>query len=268
MARKERAEHLRVCPKTGRPIVTAGKCRWVHWVLPLTGLLSLAWFLVRVIPKPSRATYPCQRMAAPLAGGFVVWLMGILASLLAYRRARQLLGQTRYLAAAVVLSIAVGAIWMSLSATQEERAGAAFTPSDPANSPMGVGKGIYPGRVVWMYEPRAALWDGKTGRWWDETNTDQGAVDYMVSKSLRTFTGEPNDAAAWDALFRYFNRTRGLGDVGYSKGEKIAIKINMNQDSGNTWSCQRRHAQPADAVYRRRSAHQRRRRVGRRHHDL
>ena len=235
MAPKGKSNPVRVCPKTGRPVVPA-KYRWVHWVLPITGVLSLVWFLVRVIPKPSRASYPCQRMAAPLASAFVVWVIGILGSSLAYRRARQLLGQARYLAAAMLLSIAVGVIWMSLAATRQERATAAFTPSDPANTPMGVGKGMYPGRVVWMYEPRAALWDGKTGRWWDEANTDQSAVDYMVSKSLRTFTGEPNDAAAWDALFRYFNRTRGLGDAGYSKGEKIAIKINMNQDSGGTWS--------------------------------
>lgn len=235
MAPDRRTDQVRVCPKTGRPI-TAAKCRWVHWILPLTGLVSLVWFLVRVIPKPSRAAYPCQRLAAPLASGFVVWIVGIAGSSLAYRKARQLLGQSRYLAAAVFLSIAVGAIWMSLAATRQERAGAAFTPSDPANSPIGVGKGIHPGRVVWMYEPRAALWDGKTGRWWEDANTDQSAVDYMVSKSLRTFTGEPNEPAAWDALFRYFNRTRGLGDLGYTKGEKIAIKINMNQDSGGTWS--------------------------------
>jgi len=189
-----------------------------------------------VIPKPSRASYPCQRAAVPLASAFVVWLVGIAGSCVAYRRARQLLGQARYVAAGVLLCVAVGAIWMSLAATRQERAGAAFVPSDPANSPVGVGKGIHPGRVVWMYEPRAAQWDGKTGSWWDETSTDQSAVDYMVSKSLRTFTGEPNDVAAWDALFRHFNQTRGLGDVGYTTGEKIAIKINMNQDSGATWS--------------------------------
>ena len=41
------------------------------------GLVSLIWFLVRVIPKPSRASYPCQRAAAPLASGFVIWLVGL-----------------------------------------------------------------------------------------------------------------------------------------------------------------------------------------------
>jgi hypothetical protein len=57
----------------------------------------------------------------------------------------------------------------------------------------------------------------------------------MVRKAIRALTGEPNDIRAWDALFRYFNQTNGFGDVGYQYGEKIAIKINLNQDTGNTW---------------------------------
>jgi hypothetical protein len=35
----------------------------------VAGLVALTWFLVRVIPKPSRASYPCQRAAFPLATG-------------------------------------------------------------------------------------------------------------------------------------------------------------------------------------------------------
>ena len=49
-------------------------------VIIATGLLSLIWFLIRVIPKPSRASYPCQRAAFPLASGFVIWIIGIIAS--------------------------------------------------------------------------------------------------------------------------------------------------------------------------------------------
>ncbi len=40
-------------------------------VVAATGLLALAWFLIRVIPKPSRALYPCQRAAFPLASAFI-----------------------------------------------------------------------------------------------------------------------------------------------------------------------------------------------------
>jgi hypothetical protein len=46
-------------------------------VFLLFGLVSLIWFLVRIIPKPSRAKYPCIRVAAPLASGFVVYLLGM-----------------------------------------------------------------------------------------------------------------------------------------------------------------------------------------------
>jgi len=230
----ERSE--RICPKTGRPIRSARGPWWWPWIFPFVGLVSLIWFFLRVIPKPSRATYPCQRLAAPLASGFLVWVTGIIASSLAYRKAKRLAGQARYAVAGIFAAVAVAAIWWSVNITADTGAGAAFVPIDPPNSPMGVGKGIYPGRVVWMHDPAATSWDGKTGAWWEEQNLDQGVVDGMVSRALQSLTGQKDAAAAWDALFRYFNKTHSLGDVGYQPGEKIVIKINMNQDSGGTWA--------------------------------
>ena len=41
----------------------------------IVGIMSTDWFLIRVIPKPSRATYPCMRVAAPFMSGFVVYLL-------------------------------------------------------------------------------------------------------------------------------------------------------------------------------------------------
>jgi parallel beta-helix repeat protein len=202
------------------------------------GLLSLIWFLIRVLPKPSRAIYPCQRVAAPLASGFVIWITGLIGSALAYRKARRFLHQSRYVVAGICVVVSVMAVWLSLSVTGEAPATAAFTPSDPPNSPIGAAKGINPGRVVWVHEPGATSWDGSTGRWWDDDSTDQEAVDFMVSKVIQTLTGQTSDPNAWDALFRHFNQARGLGDAGYQAPEKIAIKINMNQEnsSGGNWS--------------------------------
>jgi len=212
---------------TGRHLEHRRKWRWASWALPFVGLASLLWFLMRVIPKPSRATYPCQRAAFPIASAFVVWLTAVVVSSLAYCKAKRLVGRGRYLAAGLfgAVAVAVGAFWWSPSITG---ARADFVPSDPPNSPMGVGKGIHPGRVVWVHDPNATKWNGVTGHWWDDQNLDQQAVDKMVSHALRTLTAEQNDAAAWDALFRYFNRAHGAGDVGYQPGEKIAIKINLN----------------------------------------
>ena len=225
-----------VCPKTGKYLGPSRKYHWLIWLFPIAGLLSLIWFLIRVLPKPSRATYPCQRVAAPLAGGFVVWITGLIASTLAYRKAKQSLGQSRYVLAGICILVSVMAVWWSLNVTGEPPAQAAFTPTDPPNSPMGVAKGIHPGRVVWVHDPASASWDGSTGDWWDDDNTDQLAVDYMVSKTVQELTGEPNDVSAWDALFRHFNQTKGSGDLGYQRGEKIVIKINMNQNRSLMWS--------------------------------
>jgi len=193
------------------------------------GLLALVWFLIRVLPKPSRATYPCQRVAAPLASSFVVWLTGLICSTLAYRKARRLFRQSRYVVAGLCVAAAVMAVWWSASMTGDNPARAAsFTPSDPANSPMGVPKGIHPARVFWVHDPNATSWNGSTGYWWDDSNTDQEVVDSMISKAIRGLVSETNDAVVWDMLFRHFNRSKGKGDVGYQPGEKIVVKINMN----------------------------------------
>jgi hypothetical protein len=104
------------------------------------------------------------------------------------------------------------------------------TPSgDPANSPMGTARGIFPGRVTWIRDTNATPWDGMNGYWWqDATGVNQAAVDRMISASLRVLTGTTNDTAAWDQTFKYYNSQHGHGSIGYAPGEKIAIKINLN----------------------------------------
>ena len=115
---------------------------WVRLILPITGLLSLIWFLVRVIPKPSRATYPCQRVAFPLASGFVIWLTGLVGSVAFVRRARR--HYTRARLAGVVLCVmgAAGILWLAMAET-ENRQAAAYPPVP--NVPFGVAKGLNPG---------------------------------------------------------------------------------------------------------------------------
>jgi hypothetical protein len=94
-------------------------------------------------------------------------------------------------------------------------------------SPIGVARGIAPGRVTWAHDPTAVTWDG-TGSWWADANNNQAAIDRMVSSSIRGLTNQKSDAPAWNAIFHYFNRTHGRGNTGYKAGEKIAIKPNLN----------------------------------------
>lgn len=97
-----------------------------------------------------------------------------------------------------------------------------------ANAPIGLARGIHPGRVVWSHEPKATPWEGPGhGHWWESDHTDQAVVDRMMAGSICRLAGEASEAAAWDRLFRHFNQARGKGDVGYRPGEKIAIKVNF-----------------------------------------
>ncbi|UCG58185.1 MAG: SMP-30/gluconolactonase/LRE family protein [Phycisphaerales bacterium] len=213
------------CPKTSWHHGDNRRYRWLRWTLPIAGLFSLLWFLIRVIPKPSRATYPCQRAAFPLASGFVVWLLGLVASTVAFRKAKLNFARRRLVVGLLGAGTGVAAIWLAISAAGERLVSAQ---PQPANSPIGVAKGIHPGRVVWVHDPKATNWGGPgDGHWWQSNRTNQAAVDAMVSRAIRHLTAEPSDAAAWDAIFRYHNETRGKGSVGYNQGEKIAIKVNF-----------------------------------------
>ena len=94
-------------------------------------------------------------------------------------------------------------------------------------SPLGVPRGVIPGRVTWAHDPAAVTWDG-TGSWWTDVNNNQSVIDRMVSRSICALTNQKSDAQAWNSIFHYFNRTHGRGDAGYKAGEKIAIKANLN----------------------------------------
>ena len=203
--------------------------RPLSWLVPIVGLLSLIWFLVRVIPKPSRATYPCQQAAFPIASGFVLWVVGFVTSITLFKQSRQKLFEARYVAAALCLVATVGVLTVTLSNTAPAPAAAAnalFVSSEGPNQPMGEPQGIYPGRVVWVHDPEATPWKGTAGQWFEDGNTDPVVVSGMLSRGLQTVTGTTTDALAWDALFRYFNVEHGKGDAGYQAGENISIKYN------------------------------------------
>ena len=98
---------------------------------------------------------------------------------------------------------------------------------DP-NEPIGVGRGIHPGRVAWIHSPGVAKWDGHTGLWVEDRWNNQSRADAMIPEAVMQLTGEPTAKKAWRALFKHFNREHGRGNRGYKKGETIAVKLNMN----------------------------------------
>jgi hypothetical protein len=86
--------------------------RWVSTSAFVIGLLSLAWFVFRTGTKPSRAAYPCQRVAA--ANGYA-WLTTYLLPVLSITG---FVGEHRstkrkLLTVAIVLLAAAGAAWIA-----------------------------------------------------------------------------------------------------------------------------------------------------------
>lgn len=108
-----------------------------------------------------------------------------------------------------------------------------FNPVSPnlfvaPNQPLGEGKGINPGRVAWIHNPGVASWDGRTGLWVEDRWNNQQKADDMIREAIIQLTGETTAQKAWKALFCHFNKEHGKGSRGYKKGEKITVKLNMN----------------------------------------
>ncbi len=222
-------KYLHFCPKTGR-FLGVGKLNGLSRLLfPIIGIAAMVWILIRVIPKPSRLSYPCVRTAMPIASGFIGYLAMLALSSVAFFRSKKSL---RYYPVFFLAAFVVFGISGSYLANQ--------TTGQPtvdnvviANQPMGVAKGIFPGRVVWVHDSNAVnqnwvvpnTFSASTG-WYVRENMNQTVVDKMLSSALQSVTGQTTDSAAWVAIFKFYNTTKGKGAVPYKKGEKVFIKIN------------------------------------------
>jgi hypothetical protein len=204
----------------------------------IIGIASTAWFLVRVIPKPSRAGYPCMKIAAPFMSSFVLYLLSLTGSALLFKRARRFFYRSRYLlaGAAFLGALVVLAISSNLF-TFNARAADGTDPEDfIANQPVGEGVGIFPGRVVWAWDPDATdenctneMNDPVRGEdgYFLAKNNNQEVIDRMLGDVVKKLTGSYTVASAWDSLFTDFNKRKDHGEVSYQAGEKIFIKINQ-----------------------------------------
>lgn len=120
-------------------------------------------------------------------------------------------------AAAIGGAVGLGRLWAGEPAAAEPQ----------PLTPIGQGKGVHPGRVIWVHDPEVTDWEGPgDGHWYQDNHTKQGRVDQMVARAVCDLAGDGTPRNAWDKLFRHFNRTRGRGDVGYRPGEKVVIKPN------------------------------------------
>lgn len=231
-------KHFIVCKRTGK--ITGLKLveRKTLWLWIILGLASVIWVLIRVVPKPSRSAYPCQKVAQPIAASFVVWLLGLIGSSLIIQRARHLFKKRRYIVGAICFAAALMLCFFTFNDTSNFAGPAGnFIPTDPANSPMGIAKGINPGRVVWVYDSLLCDQGSKSGWWWEDNRTDPEVALSMMNRALLNLTGIADPVEAWDSLFKYFNLTHyNQNNVGYKAGDKIAIKINNIFSRSYEWT--------------------------------
>lgn len=96
----------------------------------------------------------------------------------------------------------------------------------PQHEAYGTGIGAMPGRVVWTHDPASVEWDG-SGYWWETEHFDEAVIQKMVNDSIASLGGEETAKDGWNALFTANKAARSMNG-GYAKGEKIAIKANIN----------------------------------------
>ena len=135
-----------------RKITLFMKKFWFRITFFTIGLGSLIWFLIRVIPKPSRINYPCMKATTPLAYSFVAYLLSLGTFTFVMKKARERFKQARYVLATmfVLVGLAAGIVTVVNNGGLVKANVTADDFQDPqtGNQPMGQAKGLFPGRVV------------------------------------------------------------------------------------------------------------------------
>lgn len=222
------------------------------------GIGSTVWFLIRVIPKPQRAGYPCMRAAAPIMSGFVIYLLSLGGAMLLFRKAINKFKQARFVGAGLALLISFILI-LAFNFRDANNAYSNTTTTtwtrgvlpDGSNNPMGVGWGVFPGRVAWIRNADATnenctnTFKMTSSGWFQsidwvnsdvfvmEKNNNQEVINDMADKSVIAIGGKETVKDSWDAIFKSFNNKRKGIETGYTEGQTIFIKINSGQAGWN-----------------------------------
>jgi len=205
------------CPRTGK-LLGINRSAWPKWALLLAGSAACLWYLLRVIPKPSRAAYPCLRAAAPIRIGFLAYCAALAGYAFSSAKARSLFRNKRLFRAGLFFVASIASLGVFIANDSRPALAAA---------PVGAGKGIFPGRVAWVYNPNAAKWTG-AGNYWDPAVNPQAEYNKSFAAGLAALSGGKDDRDCWDRIFRWFNDGHGRPGTAYQAGDMIAIKINQN----------------------------------------
>ncbi|HUX97652.1 MAG TPA: DUF362 domain-containing protein [Bacteroidales bacterium] len=208
-------------------------------VFILLGIASTIWFFGRVIPKPTRAAYPCVRAVAPFMSGFVLYLLSLGGMSLVIKRLGE--GIRRRLSFTTVVLLVSFFVFAGINITSDTSVTSAQDdlptgPRDGPNTPFGKGRGVNSGVVVWTWNPDATNENCKNiienNDWFfSPANTNSLVVSKMVSDGVKKLGGSGDLKKSWNALFIQHNKTIHGKKKGYVTGERIFIKINQGTAS-------------------------------------
>jgi hypothetical protein len=208
-----------------------------RFIFVIMGIASTVWFLLRVIPKPQRASYPCMRAAAPIMSGFFIYILTLGGSTLLFKKSIAKFKKAKYLSAAFafVLCIMLLAVFNIHDVEKIYANTFSFTRGvlpDAPNTPMGVAKGINPGRVAWDFDVNAvnqSCPNTMSNAYFMASNNKQDTINMMADNSIRSLASKSTVSEAWDAIFKDFNLHKTGTASGYTAGQTIFIKVNNGQ---------------------------------------
>jgi len=210
------------------------KNKWFSRATPIViGLLATTWFVIRVVPKPSRAGYPCMKVAYPFMTAFILWIISFTGIFASYKLLVSSLRRKHLLMIGLSLTFLLVAIGFHIyTNTDKVFAQSPEAVVHPVNEPFGEGQGVLPGRVTWAWNPDATNENctndlTKNDGYYLNKNNNQAVIDLLVQQSVQQIGNQPILADAWNAIFRSFNIKKGKGDVSYVAGETVFLKVNM-----------------------------------------
>jgi len=169
-----------------------------------------------------------MQVAAPVMSSFVIWIISISGAAFAFKKAKEKIIEAKYLVASVLILLGLGTTIIINANSPASSKSADLEIWHKPNIPLGIAKGIFPGSVAWGHNPNVASWDGVTGFWWSDEFNNQKETNELFSQTLFSLTKQHTEQEAWLTLFTHYNQTKRNQSHGYQDGEKITIKINMN----------------------------------------
>ena len=232
--------------KHGNNFLSKLKRKGYFYLILIAPTISLVWFFVRVVPKPSRIAYPCQQSAiAVVLGAFsatfrslvslAYWVLDKIKSIFINN-----FSFGNVFKKGIIAALFLVAIWGLMDSNKiyyrirySLKTSSYFDSvynqkikihtENLKTSNNNVAIAAINQRVVRVASSAATDWDFSAGYYWQYIN--QNAVDRMVEEGVKSLTGAIDVVSAWQIIM-----------ANYSPGQTVGIKVNGNDFWNNDQS--------------------------------